>query len=220
MKLEPTAKAAAKPLRGSERRTSVRRWLRLAGQIVLAALALFGGYTAWLTIQPSIDIEVSQRPDGDAPLDPEFRITNRGPTSARNVDLNCIEIARFIPISDKPFPRDWAKGPLPDGPLTDPTLVLAPGRSVLKRCPLHPAPDGHVRIWGSHIAAAVDYRGELATGRGRRAIWFESFFDEDARQIRWRSVGDALSDADAADGRRRGQKGVTFKAGSDTPDIW
>jgi hypothetical protein len=76
-------------------------------EIAGAALALFGAYTGWVSLQPEITVEVQQPVSGDGQFSPMFIVRNTGPTTAYEVLFACIDMGIYNRAPQAIWPRDW-----------------------------------------------------------------------------------------------------------------
>ncbi|HWW12410.1 MAG TPA: hypothetical protein VN018_07830 [Brevundimonas sp.] len=188
------------------------------GQLALAGLAIFGGFSAWQTIQPLVEIEVIQPEAGEPEFDPYFRITNGGGGTARNLIFGCVDYGIYLRDEDAYWPADWSKQ-FPERDYDAEAIPeLAPGQSALRKCDVDPAPPGFTRNDGSMIAPIVTYRPEWALTRKDRTVWFSSHREREGGRVTWRAAGDGLSARAAEQMRARGQRVMTVRHGSHSPE--
>ncbi|MEA3052369.1 MAG: hypothetical protein QOG72_1272 [Sphingomonadales bacterium] len=181
------------------------------------AIAIFGAYAAWASLQPVITVEVQPIVTIDDQTSPLFIVRNNGWLAARNVGFGCVDWGRYNRAAGAIWPQDWKhKTEPPRKAIYDNIGVLDPGTQVPRRCIVQDPPPGFTRTDGSKLIPIVTYRSSLNPWTSTRSFFFERDKSSD-NQIIWTFWGTGLSPSEAAAVRKQGHP--TYHLNFQTEDI-
>jgi hypothetical protein len=152
-------------------------------------LALFGGYTGYISIQPRLEIEtIIPSFRGNFP---SFSISNAGYTSLFGVKFDCGAKARVY-FGDLPRTRVGIDDKKSDALYSD-IGMLSAGEKVIRSCPKVQLPPGTNLSPGTIVYPIVSYRSYLWPFEINKLTIFHLRGDE-SMQWYWDFEGSGISD--------------------------
>jgi hypothetical protein len=202
---------AARPPKEATQPNGVLGLLPLSLRIAAGVVAGLGLFAGWLSLLPSINVEVDEVRAAGREFDPAFDITNNGLITADIRAADCNDYATYARSAYARWPEGWHDDT--DQFLTQPEyarpLTIEPGGSARIRCYIKAAPPGFRREEGSLIFVFVSYRSWAFPFWRQKSFSFGSTRSANG-QIDWAPEGLMISEDEARRQRQRGQTTYSF----------